>query len=791
MNHSKQQPRPGLIRIAICAGLAAATLLVYCRAFDHPFLNFDDQDYVYSNAELQRGLTARGVEWAFTTFECSNWHPLTWLSLLADYELGGYEPRGYHVTNVLLHIVNTLLLFLVFERMTGMMWRSAMVAALFAMHPLHVESVVWVAERKDVLSTLFWMLTLATYSYYARAPGIGRYALVVLTLGLGLMAKPMLVTLPFVLLLLDYWPLGRWQVFRKGEARAEPAVQARQEPRPPSREQKPTSTATHWRGLVLEKVPLIVLVVGSCIVTAIAQGKAVQSFDRYPLDVRVSNALLAYVGYLEKTFWPVDLAVFYPHPEAVSKLHALGAGLMLTIATAIVLILVKGRPYLAVGWFWYLGTLVPVIGLVQIGTQAMADRYTYVPLIGVFVMATWGVADLLAACRLPRFAPAAVAAAVLAPCVVLTWTQVGHWGTPLTLWAHTIAVTENNSLAHSNNGSAIYRHMQEERDPIHKKYLLDRSRQEFEAAIAMDPRNAQAQHNLGNTLWDLGLPTEAERAFREAVKLNPSSAMSRYNLGIALAHLGKHAEAEAEFRRAIELSTDWSHPHEHLGMLLKSQGRLEEAIVEFRTALSQGDTSIMAHLLLCERYLAARQRLPAVLRGEDRLVGGEPIEFAWLCQEPFERRYAQAARFFEAAFAGDPALAESRQSRHRYTAARCAVRAALGEGVDAATLSEQERSRLRGQALTWLQAELGLSRKDLAAATHPQQVASMVGYLHSWQQDEALEGVRSAAALDKLPQQDREAWQKLWGEVETILRSTPRTTGSSSARPARIPPAAV
>jgi Flp pilus assembly protein TadD len=632
---------------------------------------------------------------------------------------------------VLLHIANALLLFLVFDRMTGMVYRSAAVAVLFALHPLHVESVAWVAERKDVLSTTFWMLTLTAYSYYVQRPSVGRYLLVVLSLTLGLMAKPMLVTLPCVLLLLDVWPLQR--------SRSTPA--------------RATTR------LLLEKMPLFLLVAASCVMTSVAQRQALTTFAQYPLSVRVCNALLAYVGYLGKTFWPVGLAVYYPHSGAtISVGEAVVAGVLLALITTLVLGLGRRWPYLAVGWLWYLGTLVPVIGLVQVGEQAMADRYSYVPLIGVFVLLVWGAGDLAAASRIPRALSATATAAVLCACGALTWLQLGYWSAAVTLWDHTLAVTENNAVAHINLGAAYL--------------LLDMklaAKPHFEKAIAIEPGNARAHYDLGQVCWDLHQYDTAATEFRRAAELAPEIAGFHYNLATALAQLGKEAEAEAAYRRALALDPSWAEAHRYLGLLLQAEGRLEEACAEFGKAANLGDRAASPLRLRCERYLTMRPRLPALVRGDERLAEGEAIEFAWLCQEPFERRYALAARFFAAAFSAQPGLADTRQPRFRYAAARAACRAACGQGADAATLNEQDRSRLRSQALNWLQADLAWSLRELTAARQPRQVLDVLQVLQLWPKDSALEGVREPQALAQLPQQEGEDWQKLWRETQNVL----------------------
>ncbi|MBW1896674.1 MAG: glycosyltransferase family 39 protein, partial [Deltaproteobacteria bacterium] len=432
------------LKVAVLIGLTLLTFLVFWQVTSHEFVIFDDEVYVTQNDEVQKGLSWDGVAWAFTTTHANFWHPLTWLSHMLDCRLFGLNPAGHHLTSLLLHIANTLLLFLVFHRMTGALWPSAFVAALFACHPLHVESVAWVSERKDVLSTLFWMLTLGAYVRYVEHPRGRAYLLAVVFFSLGLMAKPMLVTLPFVLLLLDYWPLDRLdfgqQSHRPGDQAGHPGY--------------PKSSFFH---LLLEKVPFLVLSAVSCIVayTAQAHGGAIKSSGVFSIDVRIANALISYVSYLEKTFWPHHLAVFYPHPGTWPVWQIAGAGLLLVSISALVLLGMRKKPYLTLGWFWYLGTLVPVIGLVQVGIHAMADRYTYVPLIGVFIMIAWGLQDIAKRWRPQRVVLGLSAAAVICAFTISSARQLNHWQNSSTLFQHALNVTEDNYGAHNNLGLAL------------------------------------------------------------------------------------------------------------------------------------------------------------------------------------------------------------------------------------------------------------------------------------------------------------------------------------------------
>jgi tetratricopeptide (TPR) repeat protein len=818
-------PRDWGMATAVGVALALATFVAYSRCFNYPFVNYDDPTYVFQNAHVQAGLSADSVNWAFTTFDCGYWHPLTWLSLQLDYELyGGLNSGGFHLTNVLMHTANTLLLFLVLRGMTGMLWRSAMVAALFALHPLHVESVAWVTERKDVLFTLFWMLTLAGYLSYVRVPSVRRYLLAALPLALGLMAKPMLVTLPCVLLLLDYWPLRRW---RRDHGQPQPA--------PPTGSSLPPAVSLRY--LVLEKLPLFALVLPICIVIFLAQlqGQAVAPLEAFPLAARIGNALLAYVGYLAKMLWPMHLAVYYPHPGADgSVVQAVGAGFLLAVITALVLGPGRRWPYLAVGWLWYVGTLVPVIGLVQVGSQGMADRFTYVPLIGVFLLLTWGAADLAEAWNLPRQYLAGASAVVLSACFILTWIQVGYWQSTLELWKHAVAVTDKNLLAHINLGTSY-----------HERNMLSDARKEFEQAAAIDPNLAEAHVNLGNVLadleqWDravaeyqkairldskragahfnlgnllaklgrsdealtelqtaidlepenpaphinlgnvlrdMGRLEEALAEYQRAMILDPKDVQCHNNQGIALAELGRRTEAIAAFRKAIGLDPQNATTHVNLGRAFQDEGRLEEALAEYQLAAQRGDLQAQALLQTCERLRALRPRLPELSAGRDRPADNtERLAFAELCRQPGERRYALAARLYADAFGADSKGADYYLLiANRFSAACVAAAAGCDQGQDAAGLDDKEKTTLRKQALDWLHADLTLMTK-LSKDHRPQAGIVRQRVIRTWQREAMLAGVREPAALAMLSDSERQAWQKLWQDVDATLdrASAPR-----------------
>ena len=540
--------------------LVALVIIVFWQTLGDPFSSYDDDKYVTANPHVQAGLTKESIVWAFTSAHASNWHPLTWISHMLDCQVYGMNPMGHHLTNLLFHIANTLLLFLVLSRMTKSIWRSAFVAALFGIHPLRVESVAWVAERKDVLSTFFFMLTVLSYVWYVKRPNVGRYPLVLALFAFGLMAKPMLVTLPFILLLLDYWPLGRFQ--SKGKKAME-------------------GSWTGWK-LIWEKAPLFALSAASSVATYLAQrlGGAVRELDQYPLGIRVANTLVAYISYIRKMIWPSDLAVFYPHPgKGLPEWQVVGTGLLLAGIFVLVIRAWRRRPYLAVGWLWYIGTLIPVIGLVQVGLQGMADRYSYVPLIGLFIMIAWGVPDLMSRKgRAPRAGYLAVLAG-LAVCAltVCAWIQVGYWRGDVALFSHAIEVTRDNAIAHNNLGRAL---------KIQGKF--DEAFYHYREALRIAPRYADAQYNFANALMRRGKIDEAIAHYYEAIKLNPKSAEAHNNLANTLASQGRTEEAFQECQEAIRLKPDLAKAHNNLAIMHYAKGRYAEAWTEVHLARRYG-----------------------------------------------------------------------------------------------------------------------------------------------------------------------------------------------------------
>ncbi|HME44487.1 MAG TPA: tetratricopeptide repeat protein [Syntrophorhabdales bacterium] len=536
------------------------------------FITLDDAEYVTDNRHVQDGLTVEGILWAFATGRAGNWHPLAWISHMVDVQLFGLQPGWHHLTSLLLHLASTLLLFLVLNRMTKAFWRSAFVAALFSLHPLHVESVAWVAERKDVLSTFFWMLTMGLYVSYVARPGLTRYLALILCFALGLMAKPMLVTLPFVLLLLDYWPLRRLEQ----KPPQEPSSKDKSRTRPVKAPVQPTG---HWpliRPLLIEKIPFFVLIVLSSIVTYLVQqhGGAVRSLGALPASARVANALVSYATYLVKMLWPAKLSVFYPHPGWWPLWQVLGSAALLIAITVLAIRGAKKRPYAAVGWLWYVGTLVPVIGIVQVGNQAMADRYTYIPLVGLFIIIAWAVPELFEKWPYRKEALIALSAACLLCLFLITWRQVGYWRNSIALYDHALDVADANSLIHNNRGVA-YTNLGKYTEAI----------ADFGRAIEINPRYEAAYYNRGAVYGSLGKYTEAIADFDRAIEINPRYIEVYTDRGVAYTNLGKYTEAIADFDRAVEINPRYVEAYTNRGVAYGSLGKYTEAIADFNRAI--------------------------------------------------------------------------------------------------------------------------------------------------------------------------------------------------------------
>jgi protein O-mannosyl-transferase len=586
--------RPRLIALL----LALTTLLVYLPVVRCDFVNFDDQVYVTENPHVQAGLTLSGIRWAFTSFYGANWHPLTWLSHMLDCELFGLNPGAHHFVNALFHAANAVLLFVLLLRLTGALWPAAFVTALFAWHPLHVESVAWIAERKDVLSTFFALLALLSYTKYAKENCRRSFWFAFLFFALGLMSKPMLVTLPFVLLLLDAWPLKRISKFQ----------------------------ISNFSPFILEKFPFFVLAAVSCAVTYVAQrhGSAVMTLDQLSFDLRFENALIAYGRYLLDTIWPVNLAVLYPLPNHLHWIHASAA----TAAAALFVIswlawrARNSCTYFIIGWLWFLGTLVPVIGLVKVGSMALAERYTYFPLIGIFIAVAFGVSDLVARFQFLKNFFAAAAVFILLACVALTERQLQFWRDSETLFRRALAVTRDNGNAHINLGAAL------EMSGRQTEALA-----EYREAARLADDNANAHFDIANLLSKTGQTADALPEYRRAIALEPSTANLHNGLGIALADLRKFSEATNEFAIAMQLDAEDPWPHFETANVLLKTGHDAQAIEELRAALRiEPDNyqilTFTAHVLAADENSAVRDGTTALalaIKANAYTAGTQPL----------------------------------------------------------------------------------------------------------------------------------------------------------------------
>jgi tetratricopeptide (TPR) repeat protein len=564
-NSPAQSVRPSRLQIwLVCIALAAATLAVYAQVVRFQFVTWDDPGYVYDNPHIAQGVTMPSLAWAFSSAHASNWHPVTWISHMVDVQLFGLErgpgegalqgPGGHHLVSVLLHTANSLLLLWLLTRMTGAFWPSALTAALFAIHPLRVESVAWVSERKDVLSGLFFILTLLAYHAYAQRPTLRRYSFVFIALALGLMGKPMLVTVPFLLLLLDLWPLRRWEL-----------------PKLPPRR------------ILLEKLPLLGLVLASCLVTMHVQqaAGAVSTLDGLPLAWRLVNAPVATLMYLFKTIWPTQLASIYPHPADAPDarlgqwvLFGIGATLFLAFISLVVLFKARSRPHLLVGWFWFLGMLVPVIGLMQVGNQAWADRYAYLPLVGIYLAVNWSLAQCVHQRPALRRTVSVAVLALLLALVPLTWRQVAVWRDSRSLYEHALAVTRDNYMAH-NNWGGILQEMGQFEDAV----------VQHREALRIKPRFAKAHNNWGMALEALGHPGQAIGHYQQAVQIKPEYAEAYNNWGNALQTLGSLDEALAHYKEALRIRPGYVKVYNNLGVVYAGKRQLADALQYFEQAI--------------------------------------------------------------------------------------------------------------------------------------------------------------------------------------------------------------
>ena len=568
-----------LSKISVCAALIAISWAVFGQTLRYGFVNYDDPGYVSENRQIQAGLSVPNITWAFTHVHFQNWHPLTTVSHMLDCQLFGLKPSEQHFVNVFLHSLSAVLLFFLLEQITAASWRSAFVAAVFSIHPLHVESVAWISERKDVLSGFFFMLTLLAYVRYARRPSIARYIAILILFGCGLLSKPMLVTLPAILLLLDYWPLKRFDRTEDGYQKSV--------------------------NLIIEKIPLLILSIGSAIATLIAQREGILKMAHLPFASRIANAASAYVIYIWQMFWPVNLALSYPYPVRFPFWETAGVCSLLVLVTVVAILTRKRRPYLITGWLWYLIMLIPVIGLVQVGSQAHADRYTYLPQIGLYIAVVWGVVDILQPMRHRREILATVAPVIVAALGWRAWIQTGYWQDTERLWTRTLAVTGQNNFAHFAFGEyllkvhrlddaiaqfefVLTRHPEDPDANFQMGYALMEKGEitaaisHFELTLKVRPEDPDAETNLGNLLLTAGRPGEAVEHYRIAVLHEPSRALAHYNLAIGLHRLGQLPEAIAQYKEALALDPTYPDAQEFLQQALLQNGQQDESSPDSR-----------------------------------------------------------------------------------------------------------------------------------------------------------------------------------------------------------------
>jgi tetratricopeptide (TPR) repeat protein len=555
------------IVILLSLFIVVVTLSVYAQTRDFAFLNYDDPIYTTDNDVVQKGLTLSGVIWAFTegTSHTNYWAPLTWITFLIDHELYGLDPGGYHITNVLFHVLNSLLLFIAFLHLTDNMWKSFFLAVFFALHPLHVESVAWISERKDVVSTFFWILTLIAYAHYVRKPGIANYSAVFVMFICCLMGKPMGVTLPFVLLLLDYWPLGRY-----GQGKPDPVNQIRRK----------------FRRLIGEKLPLFFITAIILPLTFYSQDKAgaLKTLADIPLFFRIENVIVSYASQILKTFWPVKLGILYPYPESLPLWKPVIAFLLLAAITGTALKFLLRFPYLIVGWLWFLGTFVPVAGFIVIGPHVTADRYTYIPLIGIFLMVIWGGFDLCTYLRIGKKVVILLTISMVAVCGWLTWKQIAYWENDIKIYAHTLKVTDANWPVHLNLGT-VYR----------EKNREDLALGHYQSALRIRPDIPEVQLSVGEVLAAMGRIGEVVSHYENALKIKPESAAIHSALAVALDKSGETDRAVAHFLKALEIDNDSAEAHHGLGVTLFQQGQVDLAIEHYRKAVRIDRDFSLAH----------------------------------------------------------------------------------------------------------------------------------------------------------------------------------------------------
>jgi protein O-mannosyl-transferase len=542
-------------KIIISLFLFVAVMIVYWQVSSFEFVAYDDSEYI---ALTSKKLSLETILWSFRTIDFANWHPLTWLSLILDYNLYGSDSGGYHITNLFFHVANTLILFFLLNKMTGGLYQSAFVAALFALHPLHVESVAWVSERKGVLSTFFWLLTMWAYVHYIKAPDWKNYLRILFFFSLGLMAKPMLVTVPFVLLLMDYWPLGRMKL-----GQIIPLINSKTERK-------------SFISLILEKTPLFVLTIFSCGITYIAQNKynTVASFDHVSLTIRLLNAVNSYAVYLRNTLCFHKLGVFYPYTGKFNSLEIVSSILLIISLCALAVVLIKQAPYFSIGWFWFLGTLIPVIGIIQVGSQAMADRYMYIPLIGLSIGLSWGVAHCLQGIKFRKMIISFALAIFISVMMYSTYNHVKIWRNTICLFEHALEFNQKNYSAYNIAGVAIAG------SGDYAKALYY-----FYMALNNNPKYDPAYVNAGNVLQKMGKLDDAMNCYLNALRINNKSAEAQYNLGIIFILKSKPGEAINHLTEALKISPDDADVHNNLGIALIRNGKIPEGLKHLQKAL--------------------------------------------------------------------------------------------------------------------------------------------------------------------------------------------------------------
>ena len=573
-----------VISILIVLLIIVSILLVYAQVGSHEFINFDDQLYVTDNPIVKAGVTWNGIKWAFSFSDRTYWHPLTWLSHMVDCELFGLNPGKHHLMNVFLHIINSILLFLVFMMMTGTLWRSAFVAFLFALHPINVDSVAWIAERKNLLSTLFCMLTIMAYIYYSRRPSFYKYILILFVFTLGLLSKPMLISIPFVLILLDFWPLKRIN-FDSLLTRKQISIGISNERR---------AQRTQALKLIIEKIPLLILslvIIGTSIISFQHHSDVISS-NLISTKLRVANAMVSYVTYIGKLIWPRNLTIYYPYPASLPMWEVIGASVFICTVTILAGLYAKKFPYLIVGWLWYLGTLVPVSGLIQVGLwPAMAERWVYIPAIGLFMLVAWLIPDLVSEFRFKKLVLSTLAVMVICILMILTWRQTGYWKNDFTLFSHALQVNERNSIAYSNLGD-YYLNINKPGEAI----------EYYDKSIKINPYDPLVQNNFAIALLKEGRYEESIKYFKKAIVSYPRDPQLYSGLGIAFAHQNRNTEAIEYFSKSLDIDPSNAEVHFELAYILSEERRFDEAIINFKKVLSINSSHVGALFGLSAAY---------------------------------------------------------------------------------------------------------------------------------------------------------------------------------------------